>query len=213
MRPDEPCVHEREATGPLGRFFFVNGLPCSECAAGAHAAWIEQVRAKLAAGLDAAGRGERYDWDAPEPDGPPFALVRLDDRIDLALTVGDDGRCTVPVAGRYTLGRVTALQDAIDAERGQRILKRIREGVMTLSQVRQAYGREDPLLFPSGVGEILRGILCPEPAPGPPWVHTSAPPRCDLDDCCETGEPCGCGCHRPQPTHTITFDTSGAADA
>ena len=73
----------------------------------------------------------------------------------------------------------------------------------------------DGPLFPDGVGEVLHAILNPQPQPqpGPPYVHTFAPPSCDLEDCCDTDEPCGCACHRVQPTHTITFDTSGAADA
>lgn len=62
----------------------------------------------------------------------------------------------------------------------------------------------DGPLFPDGAGEILHAILNPAPRPGPPWVHTIEPPRCDLEDCCETDEPCGCACHRVQPTHTIT---------
>lgn len=69
MRPDEPCVHERDATGPLARFFYNTGLPCVECERDAHEAWIEGVRAKLAAGLEAAACGEHYDWNPVEP--PP----------------------------------------------------------------------------------------------------------------------------------------------
>lgn len=69
MRPDEPCVHERDATGPLARFFCNTGRPCVECEREAHEAWIEGVRAKLAAGLEAAACGEHYDWNPVEP--PP----------------------------------------------------------------------------------------------------------------------------------------------
>ena len=116
MRPDEPCVHERDATGPLARFFYNTGLPCVECEREAHDAWLETVRAKLAAGLEAAARGETYDWNPAPDDGGRFALLRLDDRIDLALTVGQDGRCTVPVKGLYSFGRVTTLREAVDAE-------------------------------------------------------------------------------------------------
>lgn len=142
MRADEPCVHERDATFPLGRFFFLTGLPCAECAAEEHAAWVESVRDRLTAGLKAAAAGVPFDWDEPEhSDEPAFALARLDDRIDLALTIDDDGRCTVPVAGRYTLGRVTTLQEAADAERYERVMRRVRDGMMTLEQARQAYSR------------------------------------------------------------------------
>ena len=67
MSQDEPCVHERDATGPLARFFYSRGLPCVECEREARDAWIEGVRAKLTAGLEAAARGERYDWNPTEP--------------------------------------------------------------------------------------------------------------------------------------------------
>lgn len=62
---------------------------------------------------------------------------------------------------------------------------------------------DDPL-FPGGIGEVLHALLNPQPQPGPPYVHTIEPPRCDLEDCCDTDEPCSCACHRVQPTHTIT---------
>lgn len=137
MRPDEPCPHERDATGPLARFFFNTGLSCTQCETEAHAAWVESVRGKLTAGLAAAAAGRRYDWDAAEHDSPRFALVRLDDRIDLALTVGDDGRCTIPVKGLYSFPRVTTLKEAADAERERRVLQRIRHGVMTIEQAKQ----------------------------------------------------------------------------
>lgn len=71
MRRGEPCVHERDETGPLARFFYTTGLPCVECEREAHEAWLETVRAKLTAGLEAAARGERYDWNPTEP--PPDA--------------------------------------------------------------------------------------------------------------------------------------------
>lgn len=142
MRPDEPCRHERDATGPLTRFFYNTGLPCVECEREAHDAWIEGVRAKLTAGLEAAARGERYDWHPVETDEqPPFALVRLGDRIDLALTVDQHGRCTVPVKGLYSLGRVTTLKEAADAERAEQVMKRVRHGVMTISQAKQMLTR------------------------------------------------------------------------
>lgn len=140
---DEPCVHERDQDpdGPLFRFFFHTGLPCAMCEAEEHAAWVESVRARLVAGLEAAAAGERFDWDAPAPtEGEPwFALVRLDDRLDLALTVGADGRCTVPAAGRYDLGRVTTLQEAVDAEHHERVMRQVRRGLMTIAQARRAY--------------------------------------------------------------------------
>lgn len=136
MRPDEPCVHERDTTGPLARFFFNTGQPCVECEAEAHAAWEASVRAKLTAGLAAAAAGERFDWDTPD-DGPRFALMRLNDRIDLALTVDDDGRCTVPVAGLYGFGRTATLREAIDAERDEQVLRKVRCGVMTISQAKR----------------------------------------------------------------------------
>lgn len=90
MRPDEPCRHERDATGPLARFFFNRGLPCVQCEREAHDAWIETVRAKLTAGLEAAARGERYDWNPvdpppdtgypePEPAGDAYVLEPRDD--------------------------------------------------------------------------------------------------------------------------------------
>lgn len=65
---------------------------------------------------------------------------------------------------------------------------------------------DDPL-FPDGIGEVLCAVLNPEPEPGPPYVHTIEPPRCDLEDCCDTGLPCECACHRVQPTHTATWPT------
>ena len=55
MRPDEPCVHERAATGPLARFFYNTGLPCVECEREAHEAWLEGVRAEI-----------------PPPEGPRY---------------------------------------------------------------------------------------------------------------------------------------------
>lgn len=141
MRPDEPCVHERDATGPLGRFFFNTGMPCTECEREAYAAWEQAVRGKLAAGLAAAAAGEPFDWDAPSDNGPRFALMRLNDRIDLALSVGDDGRCTVPVAGRWSFPRVATLKEAADAEHYERVMRRVRDGMMTLNQARRAYTR------------------------------------------------------------------------
>jgi hypothetical protein len=77
MRADEPCVHERELTFPLGRFFFLTGLPCAECAAEEHAAWVESVRVRLVAAVEAIGRGEPVVWDtwprAEEPEEPEDA--------------------------------------------------------------------------------------------------------------------------------------------
>ncbi len=63
MRADEPCVHERESAFPLGRLSFLAGLPCAECAAEEHAAWVESVRGRLIAGLRAAAAGEPFTWD------------------------------------------------------------------------------------------------------------------------------------------------------
>jgi hypothetical protein len=58
------------------------------------------------------------------------------------------------------------------------------------------------------VGGILGGMLDPKPLAeqsGPPWTHSfPAKPPCDLDDCCDADRPCGCNCHKVQPTHTIT---------
>jgi hypothetical protein len=64
---DGPCVHQRDRTHPLGWFAFRFRLPCSECAAEAHKAWVEQVRGKLLAGLEAAAGGRRIEWDDPPP--------------------------------------------------------------------------------------------------------------------------------------------------
>ena len=58
--------------------------------------------------------------------------------------------------------------------------------------------------YPEAMGALLGKLFGTEPQPGPPWVHTIEPPRCDLEDCCDTGRPCACACHRVQPTHTIT---------
>lgn len=140
MRPDEPCRHEWDETGPLARFFYVTGLPCTQCEREARDAWIEDVRAKLTAGLEASARGEGYDWNPAPGDGERFALMRLNDRIDLALTVDENGRCTVPVAGLYGFGRTATLQEAIDAERDEQVLRKVRHGVMTISQAKRAIG-------------------------------------------------------------------------
>lgn len=216
MRADEPCVHEREATFPLGRFFFHASLPCAECAAEEHAAWVESVRGRLIAGLKAAAAGEPFAWTEPDPDdGARYAVLRYDDRLDLALTVGPDGRCTVPAAGRYGFPELAALRDVADQER---ISRRLREGTMTLTEARAHYlGLLDPIdapfpdgpPFPEGMGAVLHAVLNSEAQPGLPFVHTvRLTPDCDLEDCCDTDDPCGCACHRSAPTMTLE-----AADA
>lgn len=104
--------------------------------------WLLRVECRFLDAMQAAAAREPFDWGRPKPDGePPFALVRLDDRIDLALTIDDDGRCTVPIAGRFTFGRVAALQEAADAERHERLMKTVRHRLMTLEQARQAYSQ------------------------------------------------------------------------
>lgn len=212
MRADEPCVHERDQDpdGPLFRFFFHTGLPCAQCQAEEHAAWVESVRARLTAGLEAAAAGERFDWGAPDPatDMPRFALVRLDDRLDLALTVDADGRCTVPVAGWFTFPRVMTLQEAVDAERWARIKDQLGRGVMTLNQARRTYspiGFDTSPLFPDGAGEILHAFVNAEPEPGPPYVHTVTGPEQVQDEDGEWYVPI-------VPTHTLITDPEGCGD-
>lgn len=144
MTDAEPCKHDLEyAEFPLPYWHWprLAGAPCPDCEREEHAAWVESVRTRLVAGLEAAAAGERFDWAAPDPvdGGPRFALVRLDDRIDLALTVDDGGHCTVPAAGRYSFPRVTTLQDAVNAERSERLMKLLRHGLMTIEQAQQAY--------------------------------------------------------------------------
>ena len=80
MRPDEPCVHERDATGPLARFFYNTGLPCAQCEREAHEAWEASVRDRLHSALYAIGHGWGWQWEAPgvygRPDLPPGAVVK-----------------------------------------------------------------------------------------------------------------------------------------
>lgn len=187
MRADEPCVHEREMTFPLGRFFFHTGLPCAQCQAEEHAAWVESVRARLMAGLEAAAAGQPFHWDAPEcaDDGRPFVLARLNDRIYLALAVDEHGRCTAPAAGWYDFDR---LRDEAAAEGDERVLAFLRAGVLTMSEAKAAYSRpaEAPFdtepLFPEAMGQVLHAFLNPEPEAGPPWVHAIESPPEEYDE-------------------------------
>lgn len=209
MRADEPCVHEcdQDPDGPLFRFFFHTGLPCRECETEAHAAWVESVRARLVAGLEAAAAGESFDWDAPDPvdGGQKFALVRLDDRIDLALAVDEHGRCTAPASGWYDFAR---LRDEAAAESDERVLAYLRHGVITMSEAKAAYSGavEFPFatepLFPEAMGEVLHSFLNAEPEPGPPYVHTFADPEQVQDEDGEWYVPL-------VPTHTLTTDPEG----
>lgn len=57
---------------------------------------------------------------------------------------------------------------------------------------------------PEAMGALLGQLFGREQQPGPPYVHTIEPPRCDLEDCCPIGQPCACACHRVQTTHTVT---------
>ena len=172
MTDAEPCKHDLEyAEFPLPFWHWPRfaGTSCPDCVHEAYLAWVESVRGRLIAGLEAAAAGERFDWDAPGPaDGVPrFALVRLDDRPDLALTVSDDGRCTMPVAGRYSFAR---LRDEADAESDERVLAYLRHGVITQAEAKAAYSQlgEFPYdtepLFPEGAaGSALYALLNAEP--------------------------------------------------
>lgn len=113
MSQDEPCVHERDATGPLARFFFNTGLPCVECEREAHDAWIESVRAKLIAGLEAAARGQRYDWNPVDP--PPDTGYPEPRPAAEAFVVKPR-----PQPEPWTLKQITAFLD--EHERSKRIL-------------------------------------------------------------------------------------------
>lgn len=115
MRRDEPCVHEWDATGPLARFWFRFGLPCSECEREAHEAWVETVRAKLTAGLEAAARGERYDWNPVDP--PPDAGYPEPEPDDDAYVL--EPRADSPWEP-WTLERIRAFYD--EQERSKRVL-------------------------------------------------------------------------------------------
>jgi hypothetical protein len=82
--------------------------------------------------------------------------------------------------------------------------------------------------FPSpGFGAILHAMLAPSTADGPPFVHDLTPRRCEpcaaaeAPECrdgvlyCDGGEandyedvyvgPCGCDCHKPQPSYTLEW--------
>ena len=141
MTDAEPCKHDLEyAEFPLPYWHWprLAGAPCPDCEREEHAAWVESVRGRLVAGLEAAAAGERFDWDAPElaDSRPRFALVRLNDRIYLALAVDEHGRCTVPAAGRYDFAR---LRDEASTESDERVLEYLRHGLMTIEQATRAY--------------------------------------------------------------------------
>lgn len=211
---DEPCKHDLEyAEFPLPFWHWPRfaGVGCADCEREEFVAWVESVRIRLLAGLEAAAAGESFDWDTPEPvgDGSRFALVRLDDRLDLALTVGEDGRCTVPVAGRFTFPRVMTLQEAVDAERWARIKDQLGRGVMTLNQARRPYspiGFDTSPLFPDGAGEILHAFVNAEPEPGPPYVHAITGPEQVQDEDGQWYVPI-------VPTHTLTTGPEGCGYA
>lgn len=116
MRPDEPCVHERDATGPLAQFFFNTGLPCVQCEHEARDAWIEGVRAKLTAGLEAAARGERYDWNPVDPP-PDTSYPPPPEPAELAYVL--EPRDDAPPEP-WTLEQITAF--LTEHERSKRIL-------------------------------------------------------------------------------------------
>lgn len=115
MRLDEPCVHERDATGPLARFFYNTGLPCAQCEREAHEAWLDTVRAKLAAGIEAAARGERYDWNSAEP--PPDTSHPEPEPAELAYVL--ESRDDAPPEP-WTLEQIRAFYD--EHERSKRVL-------------------------------------------------------------------------------------------
>lgn len=108
-----------------------------------------------------------------------------------------------PIVPDPRLIRTAAEVDAVD----QRILDDLRD-----NHAQTGCTVSGPF-YPEAMGALLGKLFNPEPTAGPPWTHTVEPPRCDLEDCCDDDEPCACVCHRVQPTHTITFDTSEAADA
>lgn len=163
MRPDEPCVHERDATGPLARFFYNTGLPCVECEREAHEAWIETARAKLAAGLEAAARGEHYDWNPVDP--PPDTSYPEPEPADDSYVF--EPRDDAPWEP-WTLEQITAL--LTERERSKRILAcapdvypRVRQAVEggPLAAVFRVI--EQPLLEDGQVLSIDPAALQPRP--------------------------------------------------
>jgi len=213
MTDAEPCKHDLEyAEFPLPYWHWPRfaGASCPDCEREERAAWVESVRVRLTTGLEAAEAGEPFDWDAPEsvPGAPRFALVRLNDRIDLALTVDEHGRCTAPAAGWYDFGRV---RDEAAAESDERILAYLRHGMLTPTEAKAAYSQpmEFPFdtgpLFPEAMGAVLHGFLNAEPQTGPPYVHTFADPEQVQDEDGEWYVPI-------VPTYTLTTDPEGCGD-
>lgn len=163
MRPDEPCRHERDVTGPLARFFYNTGLPCVECEREAHEAWIEGVRAKLTAGLEAAARGETYDWNPVEP--PPDTSYPEPEPAAEAYVL--DPRADSPWEP-WTLEQITAL--LTEHERSKRILvcapdvyPRVRDAVEHSPLAAAFRVIEQPLLPDGQVLSIDPAALEPPP--------------------------------------------------
>lgn len=163
MRPDEPCVHERDETGPLARFFYNTGLPCAQCEREAHEAWIDGVRAKLTAGLEAAARGETYDWNPTEP--PPDTGYPQPEPAGDAYVL--EPRADSPWEP-WTLEQITAL--LTEHERSKRILAcasdvygRVRDAVEHSPLAAAFRVIEQPLLPDGQVLSIDPAALQPPP--------------------------------------------------
>lgn len=163
MRPDEPCVHERDATGPLARFFSVTGLPCTQCGREARDAWLETVRAKLAAGLEAAACGERYDWNPTEPP-PDTSYPEPEPAAEAYVLEPRDDSPWEP----WTLEQITAF--LTEHERSKRILvcapdvyPRVRQAVESGPLAAVFRVIEQPLLDDGQVLSIDPAALQPPP--------------------------------------------------
>jgi len=165
----EPCVHEREMTFPLGRFFFLTDLPCRQCEREQHEAWVESVRDRMADALAAAAAGEPFRWSEPvtEQDIVDRAAAEFGfepwtvrpHRPDLAhIVVTGAERAAVE---EQLLADLYAMQPAVDA------------------------ALSGPM-YPEAMGELLGKLLDPDPPPGPPWTHSFRPPPEEYD---ENGEP------------------------
>lgn len=66
LNDPELCTHQREALRspfPLGWFYFM-ARRCFECEREAHETWVEHVRERLLAGLEAAREGRQFEWES-----------------------------------------------------------------------------------------------------------------------------------------------------